>query len=847
MKNIIKRITSIFLLILLFTINQPVLASDANKNIVSGAVAQVNYLLKNNSDNIVKGKSVDNGYVYFLGGNLEDLEFVLNKQNETDFSINYLYQLNEALKNVNKNGTAVYVAFTAYNKELITTIFPDNLSTLTSMENYLRSDVLIKEFGINTDTKDLALSSFQKYSSKFQATYREILQEVYDKSNFKSTDFDNIIIPFTNYSNRQIIQQDGSYIAKKYNLYSLYLPKVNNTFNYENFKKTYRETDVFAPNYGSQRIEQQIERVVLSLDIYFNQGGAVAKPCESLRQNPELQVIIKELEQDPAWKQMIAENPCILNTIYPNLNLYTDSSQFEKDLALFVCAPIYAALAIPAGTIIGEAAFIELGKALIEKYTAKKIKEVSQAIATNIIMQTFMNYYFGDKSITSTKDSSERWLLALKAIDKGDLFKDALIAAYELDLRSDLVLTCLNDGLEIDFENIEQTNFNTNKCALSVLTTIGTKFLFDISSTTVTSVLQRIKADPSIFKNGLRALLNDAGQDGKRAFAETYKEFEEAFEPKGPLIRTVKVEGKYGLDIDDTANYEPTAINKLSFSDNVKDVTYVLEEQINKGVSDINFLGVNIILEFEGYNSINTTLLAETDQGYKLIFVTNDNVTINTLDDFLSFTTTNRKNVLEAIKAGNLNKAKMVGANAEKFFGKTNVPITINSIDIYTLDVNKNITKKEFKLESLVQGAGTALKKVVLGSEDLSQFAINFRKTLAFPNHKGNVAVFEYLDNSGNLVKNAFSTAESGPLKGIHSERIADDFFVTNNIPKSNIKRVYSELEPCELASQCKQLLQTEYKQAEIIYSYGYPGGVDNTIRLNSVNQRFLDLENLLK
>ena len=100
MKNIIKRITSIFLLILLFTINQPVLASDANKNIVSGAVAQVNYLLKNNSDNIVKGKSVDNWYVYFLGGNLEDLEFVLNKQNETDFSINYLYQLNEALNDI---------------------------------------------------------------------------------------------------------------------------------------------------------------------------------------------------------------------------------------------------------------------------------------------------------------------------------------------------------------------------------------------------------------------------------------------------------------------------------------------------------------------------------------------------------------------------------------------------------------------------------------------------------------------------------------------------------------------------------------------------------------------------
>ncbi|QZK89052.1 hypothetical protein K5V07_00510 [Flavobacterium sp. CHNK8] len=144
-----------------------------------------------------------------------------------------------------------------------------------------------------------------------------------------------------------------------------------------------------------------------------------------------------------------------------------------------------------------------------------------------------------------------------------------------------------------------------------------------------------------------------------------------------------------------------------------------------------------------------------------------------------------------------------------------------------------------------MQGVGKVLNKVVLGSEELSQIAVNFRKTLAVPNHKGNVAVFEYFDNSGNLVKKAFSTAESGPSKGIHSERIAYEFFVTNNIPKTNIKRVYSELEPCELASQCKQLLQTEYKQATI--SYSYPGGVDNTIRVNSVNQRFLDLENLLK
>ena len=146
--------------------------------------------------------------------------------------------------------------------------------------------------------------------------------------------------------------------------------------------------------------------------------------------------------------------------------------------------------------------------------------------------------------------------------------------------------------------------------------------------------------------------------------------------------------------------------------------------------------------------------------------------------------------------------------------------------------------------ESLAKG-GSILNKVVLGSEDLSQFAINFRKTLAVPNHKGNVAVFEYLDNSGNLVKKAFTT-EVGVAS--HSEELAIDFFTSQNIPKANIKRIYSELEPCELAGHtCKAKLTENFPTAQKVFSYNYPGGVDNTIRAASVNQRYIDLEQLLK
>ena len=156
-------------------------------------------------------------------------------------------------------------------------------------------------------------------------------------------------------------------------------------------------------------------------------------------------------------------------------------------------------------------------------------------------------------------------------------------------------------------------------------------------------------------------------------------------------------------------------------------------------------------------------------------------------------------------------------------------------------------TKSFVILGEVANGAGGTLKKVVLGSDDLSQAAINFRKGLGVPNHKGNVAVFEYMDNSGVLVKKIFTT-EVGVTT--HSEQLAKTWFETNNIPKSSVKRIYSELEPCELeASKCKEMLNTEFSNAQKSYSYDYPGGNTSgaAIRQQSINQRFNDLIELLK
>ena len=94
--------------------------------------------------------------------------------------------------------------------------------------------------------------------------------------------------------------------------------------------------------------------------------------------------------------------------------------------------------------------------------------------------------------------------------------------------------------------------------------------------------------------------------------------------------------------------------------------------------------------------------------------------------------------------------------------------------------------------------------------------------------HNGNVVVFEYLDTSGNL-KTLVQTTIVG--NGRHAERLAIEALEAQNIPLKNIKKIYSELELCELESGglgsggCKKMILDKIgENVEIRYSYPYPG-----------------------
>jgi hypothetical protein len=441
--------------------------------------------------------------------------------------------------------------------------------------------------------------------------------------------------------------------------------------------------------------------MLVAIELYFDYKKTEYKECSELLTNPEYSEFMNKLSDYPSWEKMIEEDPCILKSLVKYTAPTYDGDEFERDMAIFVCAPLYAALAIPAGSIIGEAAFVEVVKVLIERYGAKKVKDVAQTMAINLVIQTTTNYYFGPENVTNESNTLKRWELALKEIDRTDLTQDALIEAFELNTRSDIILGCLTDGLEIDINNLENTKFDVKNCLSSAATQIVSKLLIDTSIGAGKQILNTLKNNPEKFVRGFREILSDSGKNGRDAFSASWKEVEEAFELKGSLIGIkLNVEANLGSEVEE---YVINNVNNISanknFSNTIKDVASEIELAIQDGSTNMTKLGANVSLNIEGFNGIRPTLMTELSDGsYKMIFVINQNLAISTIDDFLPFASPNRTDVLNAIKIGITPKFTLVGDSAQKYFEKSNTEIDITEIEIYTID--RNGTPKKNKLYS---------------------------------------------------------------------------------------------------------------------------------------------------
>ena len=138
------------------------------------------------------------------------------------------------------------------------------------------------------------------------------------------------------------------------------------------------------------------------------------------------------------------------------------------------------------------------------------------------------------------------------------------------------------------------------------------------------------------------------------------------------------------------------------------------------------------------------------------------------------------------------------------------------------------------------------LRKVAYGESELSKLAVKYRKTLPHPKHNGNIAIFEYLDDSGKITRKELTTVIN---LDDHAEMIGMKWLRRNNIADKKVLKIYSELEPCSLEMHnCKQKLQ-RYQNAELEYSYDYPGdkGFGTEVRRNSIKERKSDFKKLIK
>jgi hypothetical protein len=121
--------------------------------------------------------------------------------------------------------------------------------------------------------------------------------------------------------------------------------------------------------------------------------------------------------------------------------------------------------------------------------------------------------------------------------------------------------------------------------------------------------------------------------------------------------------------------------------------------------------------------------------------------------------------------------------------------------------------------------------KVPMEESDLGRMALKHRIENGIW-HDGNIAVFEYEDNDGkvqHLVQGTLPTTKK------HAERLALEKLAAAKIPAKNIKRIYSELEPCEVESGgmrgegCKLMLNSYFPAAKVTYSYDYGGRFTDT------------------
>ena len=768
-----KILVQIFLVFFTTAINayeiEDTLIGKSYNELVENTIEQLDYLVERNHTENGLSKKNKPWYIYIAGGTLDSLKYYINESEQyyidktdgRETRAEFLKNLNERLIELNSyNSTAVYIAFTDYERKILSPIFPTDKQSLAEREGY------IKELINKEDYSQRSKKELETYLV-FSEAFKDLVIEVYNGSKLSSIDKPNILMPFTNYSIREIIRAEGAeldYIEKRALTYTLYTPKLEEPLNKGKLKTIYNNTDAAV---GISGFEQKISKIVESIKMYFH-GDFPYKECEELLAEYRNKPIMTEF---PAFRELAESNPCVLKNIVP-WGEDIEKSEWMTMTETLIVIPLYAALAIPASSVAGSEALRQIGK--------QKAKDIAVSVATNVAIQTTMNYYFGGEEISKIIDSQERWQRAFETVNKIEVMKEIVDAAVNLNTRQKLIIACLENGIKI--ENINWDSFDPSDakiyidfqgCATNVL-----KYVFIDAPTdkALGYVFKRLstlaKNNPKEFVEAWRELFKDFGPTIRQDFKNGYAQYKDDLFKALGITSLNQSFAKYISASFDVENAIAEAVEEYAkkmggasarqFESTIKDAAVETDLIIKEARSitmasgtsrKITKQGANISLDFNINGKgvkIYATLLEKLDDGnYRIVFVNPPSSGTSSVDGFINNTTKNRKEVINALNDGTTSFSPTArGANASKLDidGKE---IEITEIELRTQRSDGKFEKEAIvsnRINSDVDGLLSNLKKKLGNRLDDAQWQ---KFTKDFENDAG---LLKYFDENPDLV-----------------------------------------------------------------------------------------------
>lgn len=249
-------------------------ASEKDSIVVVGNVLyensakQLDYLYSYN-----KSKKEKSWYIFFLGGEVEDLQYILNNSVKShQYDVSKLAKLNEKLTKINKKNPdyEVYAAITDFNKTLkVTSLFDgEKLSKhIEQIEDQLSIDPTSKS------QEQLQLRETKQALVNFSTIKVSILDSIYNRTTaFKQSSKKNHFLPYImNLTYEKMANYEEDAHRKQFFVWGVHPEKKEKAINKNYLNELYQRYKASPDKSNIYRFaEVQLESVIKSLELYVS-------------------------------------------------------------------------------------------------------------------------------------------------------------------------------------------------------------------------------------------------------------------------------------------------------------------------------------------------------------------------------------------------------------------------------------------------------------------------------------------------------------------------------------------------------------------------------------------------